>query len=210
MQASDNNPVRSVSRNMIARAAWGMAAVAALPLAAAAGGPSDTGDDFMDHHSHHELTRSPLIDRVRDAARRYTDINVALHREKGWIVGTPCVSGPDHGAMGFHIVNPGRLKDGIIDPEYPEALIYEPLPNGSFRLVGVEFIQDEADWAARNPNGPPPSLDGNLMNLVGEPNRFGLHAFYELHVWAFEDNPVGAFADWNTQVTCENVTKPPR
>jgi len=41
------------------------------------------------------------------------------------------------------------------------------------------------------------------MNLVDEPNRYGLHAFYEMHVWAFEENPKGAFADWNTHVTCE-------
>jgi hypothetical protein len=46
-------------------------------------------------------------------------------------------------------------------------------------------------------------LDGNLMNLVGFPNRFGLPAFYELHVWAWEDNPKGNFSDWNTHVTCE-------
>ena len=28
-------------------------------------------------------------------------------------------------------------------------------------------------------------------------------AFYELHVWAWEQNPVGSFADWNTQVSCD-------
>jgi hypothetical protein len=42
------------------------------------------------------------------------------------------------------------------------------------------------------------------MNLIGEPNRFGLPAFYELHVWAWEDNPKGTFADWNTHVTCDH------
>ncbi len=210
MNASDNNPAPNTVRSSIPGALLAAAAVTVLPLAALAGGSADLGEDYMDHDSHHSQTHSPLIQKVHDANKRYIDINVALHHEKGWVVGTPCVSGPDHGAMGFHIVNPGRVADGIIDPEYPEALIYEPQPNGSFRLVGVEFIQDAADWAVRNPNGPPPSLDGNLMNLVGEPNRYGLHAFYELHVWAFEDNPKGAFADWNTRVTCENVIKPPR
>jgi hypothetical protein len=48
-----------------------------------------------------------------------------------------------------------------------------------------------------------PEVDGNLMNLAGYPNRFGLPAFYELHVWAWEDNPKGNFSDWNTHVTCE-------
>jgi hypothetical protein len=105
--------------------------------------------------------------------------------------------------MGIHVVQGSRVADGILDPTQPEALIYEPLPNGAFRLVGVEFIQLADDWAARYPNGGVPSLDGNLMNLVGFPNRYGLPAFYELHVWAWEDNPTGAFSDWNNHVTCE-------
>ena len=210
MKVSFDRSNRPTVRRALARALLGVAAAGVLPLAALAGGSSYGGDEHTDHDRHSGTLTSPLVERVHDLNQRYVDINVALHKEKGWVVGTPCVTGPDHGAMGFHIVNPGRLADGILDPEYPEALIYEPLPNGSFRLVGVEFIQDKADWDARNPNGPPPSLDGNLMNLVGEPNRYGLHAFYELHVWAFEDNPQGAFVDWNNHVTCESTTKAPR
>jgi len=133
-----------------------------------------------------------------------------LYKEKGWAVATPCVSGPDHGAMGIHVVQGSRIADGVVDPTAPEALIYEPLPNGYFRLVGVEFIQLADDWAARNPNGGVPSLDGNLMNLVGSPNRYGLPAFYELHVWAWEDNPSGNFSDWNNHVTCEKQPEQPR
>jgi hypothetical protein len=154
-----------------------------------------------DHYSH--VDYSPLIRKVHDATARYKNINVALYKEKGWAVATPCVSGPDHGAMGIHVVQGSRIADGVLDPTAPEALIYEPLPNGYFRLVGVEFIQLADDWAARNPNGGVPSLDGNLMNLVGSPNRYGLPAFYELHVWAWEDNPSGNFSDWNNHVTCE-------
>ncbi len=144
---------------------------------------------------------SPLIDRVRAATARFRDINVALH--EGWVVATPCVSGPDTGAMGVHLVMPSRLSDGIIDAAEPEALIYEPLPGGAMRLVGVEFIETASDWATRNPDGTPPALEGNLMNLIDAPNRYGLPAFWEMHVWAWEDNPKGNFADWNTHVTCE-------
>jgi hypothetical protein len=32
--------------------------------------------------------------------------------------------------------------------------------------------------------------------------RRDLSSFYELHVWAWEHNPNGSFADWNTQVSC--------
>ena len=51
--------------------------------------------------------------------------------------------------------------------------------------------------------GPTPDLDGTLFNLVTAPNRYGLPDFYELHVWAWEPNPSGSFADWNTHVHCE-------
>ena len=177
----------------------------ALPVAANANDREDSSAGYSDHDDHHSSHRvsSELLDKVHDALTRYEDINQALKREKGWVVATPCVSGPETGAMGIHIVKPSRLADGYIKAEEPEALIYEPQRDGSMRLVGVEYIQDYADWLVRNPNGPPPDLDGNLMNFVGFPNRYGLNAFYELHVWAFEHNPKGSFADFNTHVTCE-------
>jgi hypothetical protein len=168
-----------------------------------AAGEDDLSADFAVHGDHYSHVDSPLIKKVHYATAKYKNINVALYKEKGWAVATPCVSGPDHGAMGIHVVQGSRIADGVLDPYAPEALIYEPLPNGYFRLVGVEFIQLADDWAARNPNGGVPSLDGNLMNLVGSPNRYGLPAFYELHVWAWEDNPSGNFSDWNNHVTCE-------
>jgi len=49
-----------------------------------------------------------------------------------------------------------------------------------------------------------PALDGNLLNYIPFPNRYGLSAFYELHVWAWEHNPKGSYADWNTHVTCDH------
>jgi len=30
-----------------------------------------------------------------------------------------------------------------------------------------------------------------------------LPAHFELHVWAWRDNPNGAFVDWNNEVSCE-------
>jgi hypothetical protein len=145
---------------------------------------------------------TPLIDRVRSATARYLDINVAL--SEGWVTATPCVSGPDTGAMGVHLVLPSRLSSVVLKPEQPEALIYEPMANGAMRLVGVEFIVLESVWSASNPAGGVPALEGNLMNYIGAPNRYGLPAFYEMHVWAWEQNPKGSYADWNTHVTCEH------
>ena len=144
---------------------------------------------------------SPLVQKVRAATARFVDINVALHEQ--WKPATPCVSGPNGGAMGVHFVLPSRIGDGKLDASEPEALIYEPRADGSMRLVGVEFIVLAADWTRLHPEGPAPSVDGHLTHYVGEPNRYGLPAFHELHVWAWEGNPQGSFADWNTQVSCE-------
>jgi len=144
---------------------------------------------------------SPLIDKVRTATAKFIDVNVAL--DNGWVRGTPCISGPDSGAMGVHIILPSRVTDGVLDANKPEALIYEPQPNGALRLVGVEYIVLAADWARLHPEGGTPDVDGHLTNFVDEPNRFGLPAFYELHVWAWEHNPNGSFADWNSRVSCD-------
>ena len=38
---------------------------------------------------------------------------------------------------------------------------------------------------------------------LGEIRCPGLDPFFELHVWAWRDNPLGAFVDWNNAVTCE-------
>jgi hypothetical protein len=123
---------------------------------------------------------------------------------EGFVPATPCVSGPQSGAMGVHYILPSRLPDGILNAGQPEALIYEPQPNGSLRFVGVEFIVLAGDWANLHPDGSTPAVDGHLTNYVGAPNRYGLPPFYELHVWAWEHNPNGSFADFNSQVTCEH------
>jgi len=137
----------------------------------------------------------PLVEKVRASTGRYRDVNVAMN--EGWVPATPCVSGPNEGAMGVHFVLPSRI-DGVVNASEPEALIYEPLPSGELRLVGVEFI---AIADAVGPNVP--KLEGHLLNYVGAPNRYGLPAFYEMHVWAWQNNPKGSFADWNTTVSCD-------
>jgi hypothetical protein len=143
---------------------------------------------------------SPLINKVRQATAQYRDINVAI--SQGFVPATPCVSGPDQGAMGVHYLLVDRLTKGVLNAEQPEALIYEPTADGALRLVGVEYIVFASTWQSQNPGGGTPAVEGNLMNYIAAPNRYGLPALYELHIWAWEDNPQGTFADWNTHVTC--------
>jgi hypothetical protein len=134
--------------------------------------------------------QSPLVQLVRQATRQFTDVQLAI--AAGYEPG-PCVSGPNEGAMGIHYVNPAFLDDAAPVLEEPEALIYEQRPNGRLRLVGVEYITLAG----------PAALEGHLFNYVGSPNRYGLPEFYELHVWAWKENPKGTFADWNPRVSCD-------
>jgi hypothetical protein len=99
--------------------------------------------------------------------------------------------------MGVHYVN-AALLSGPIDPSQPQALIYEPSSNGQYKLVGVEFII----LASALPANSAPEVDGHLMQYFDAPNRYGLPAFFELHVWAWRDNPQGPFVDWNNHVSC--------
>ena len=175
--------------------------IALIPLAATPADRENASAEHLQHASSGKQAHSPLVEKVRRATSRYRDINVALAEE--WVQGTPCVSGPNEGAMGVHFVKPERIGDGALDADEPEALIYEPLPGGRLRLVGVEFIVLASDWEAAHPEGGTPALEGHLTNFVDAPNRYGLPAFYELHVWAWEHNPKGNFADWNTDVSCD-------
>jgi hypothetical protein len=156
-----------------------------------------SGDDF--NHSHHSVS-AKLIQIVRDATWQYIDVNNA---GPYYAPAFGCVSGPDHGAMGIHYINGTLVGDGEVDAAHPEALIYEPVGNKR-RLVGVEYIvPDAAAWLASH-DGVPPQLEGQAFQLVSSPNRYGIPgAFFELHVWAWRDNPNGAFVDWNNNVSCE-------
>lgn len=131
--------------------------------------------------------QSALVHTVREATRQYLDINNATADGYGQFLG--CVSGSDHGAMGVHYVNP-NLLNGTIDVKHPQALIYEPV-NGRMKLVGVEFIVDQATWLKNN-NNVPPVLEGQTFLLVDAPNRYGVPApFFELHVWAWRGQSAG-------------------
>jgi len=166
-----------------------------LPMIAAA----DSSATVSTQHAPYRPRVQTLVDRVYANNRQFADINVA--RSYGFHELTTCVSGPQVGAMGIHMVLDKRM-DGTVNPDEPEILIYEPLANGYFRLVGVEFIVPMAAWKPTKEH-PTPSVDGNLMNLITGPNRYGPDSLYEMHVWAFQQNPLGAYSDWNTRVSCE-------
>lgn len=146
-----------------------------------------------------ERKTAKIADAVRQATTQFKDVEAAKAAGYGLFHG--CANGPQEGSMGIHFANGGLAGDGKIDVQHPEALLYEP-KDGKMRLLGVEYLVLAKDWDANNTM--PPVLMGQLFNYVSAPNRYGLPAFYELHVWAWKYNPNGMFSDWNPHVSCED------
>lgn len=170
-----------------------VALLSLLPVVATAG------------HGQADWRKAPLVREVREATAAFRDVRMA---EAAGYVATACASGGNEGAMGIHYVNPGLLfnPDGSPNGEFevstPEVLMYEPLANGSLKLIGVEYIVFAEPWDEAHSGGESPVLNGQLFHFSGAPNRYRLPAFYELHVWAWKKNANGTFADWNPHVSC--------
>lgn len=135
---------------------------------------------------------NPLADAVRTANDRLKDVSVAVAEGYAPI---PCDSAPDGGGMGIHYVNGAYLKDASLDIARPQAVMYEPMPDGKLVLIAAEYIAFKG----------PAALEGHQMNYNSAPNSYGLPEFYELHVWAWKANPRGTFADDNPDVSCDAV-----
>jgi hypothetical protein len=167
----------------------------------------------QDGHSHatesSQLTpeqksrQNALIKIVREATERYKDVSAA--EGDGYQLQFGCVSGPDSGAMGLHYVNGTLVNKGELDPWHPQIVIYEPTPGGGLKLIGADFLVLADAWDKKNQG--PPELMGQLFHYFEAPNRFGLPAFYTLHVWAWKDNPNGAFVNWHPNVSCEQFNQ---
>jgi hypothetical protein len=143
-----------------------------------------------------------LIKIVRDSTDRFHD--VAEAEREGYALSFGCVSGPDQGAMGLHFINMELVGRGVIDPTKPQIILYEPTADGRLKLTGADFLVDAQQWDNDKTHKPgPPELMGQLFHFFESPNRFGLKAFYTLHVWAWKDNPNGAFVNWHPAVACK-------
>ncbi len=79
--------------------------------------------------------------------------------------------------------------------------MYEPRDEGSLRLLGVEYLVFQQAWHDAG-NAASPNLLGREFylntTLLDEP-------FYALHVWVWQFNPLGLFANWNPLVSCPDA-----
>jgi hypothetical protein len=149
--------------------------------------PDADGASAVAHRRASEQTQA--IATLRRVTARYHDLRAA--EQDGFILLHPCENRPGEGPVGVVYYNPERLLDGKIDPESPDALIYEPpgRPGGRPKLVGVEFAIVDAGQ-------PAPEFLGHAFQPEEE---FGV---YGLHIWAWRHNPEGMFAESNPRVSC--------
>jgi hypothetical protein len=130
---------------------------------------------------------------ARAATARFHSVEQAL--AAGYVAPPECVESP-MGAMGWHYENPTLMQDSILDPARPEILLYATKPNGKLELIGVEYYL-EADRA----NGTPELFGQAFQGPMPAHHPF-METHYDLHVWLWEDNASGTFAEWNPEVTC--------
>ena len=123
---------------------------------------------------------------ARAATAKFHQVDAANAAGYGILVrdlaGITCIDSPGVGVMGIHYANGQALGDAVLDPAKPEALVYQPLPNGKLRLVAAEYIVFQGAWLeAGNTSGP--TLFDRPLKLIPMGNRYGLPPFYEIHAW---------------------------
>jgi hypothetical protein len=141
---------------------------------------------------------------VRRSTIRYQQESVALR--DGYVADAICVGSPA-GTMGIHYLNPGRMDDRLVAAE-PEILLYIR-EGGQTRLVAVEYwkpvLQNGQPYFGPTPPanpGPAPQMFGQTFQgpMPGHNPTMPWH--YDLHVWIWQDNPAGMFAQFNPGLSC--------
>jgi hypothetical protein len=130
------------------------------------------------------------LQKLRAATIQYKQFDAAV--AAGYAREAACIMDERRGAMGYHHVN-HQYIDGTLDVTKPQMLLYERLPDSSYRLNGVEFIVPYANW----------SRDSLAPVLMGQALHHENNLMYwYIHVWAWTNNRDGLFANMNPDVHC--------
>ena len=155
---------------------------------------------------------------VRRATAAFHDVDTAIAAGYASPAGGVC----DQiaiGTMGVHTSNPALVQNQALIPAQPEVLLYLPTGDGNFRLVGVEYLQvlllrntttnQVAPWFSHDPwpadyvvVNSTPSLFGQAFQGPMAGHVPGMPWHYDLHVWTWNPNPAGMFAQWNPAISC--------
>jgi hypothetical protein len=117
-------------------------------------------------------TQNQILASIRSATAKYHNLDAAV--ADGYVLDPHCVAHPYLGAMGHHAVNESRVFIPAVVPSEPAVLVYEPMKNGKYRLVAVEFLIHADVWHALH--SEPPMLgevafdDHRLMTVVEDEN----------------------------------------
>jgi outer membrane murein-binding lipoprotein Lpp len=158
--------------------------------------------------------QNQLLAQIRRATAKYHKLDAAV--VDGYGLDPHCVEHPEYGGMGHHAVNMDRIGP-FVNPVEPGVLVYEPMQNGKYRLVAVEYLVPAEPWDAMY-EGTFPMLgnvefddhreiifveneDGELVpvNAKGGPP----FPHYQLHVWVWKNNPNGMYFPFNPNVSCD-------
>jgi len=160
------------------------------------GAPSSpsSGLSGHDHHMNVDLTSDVQqeLAALRPLFANYHDLDKAT--AAGYEFVGPCVSDPALGGMGDHYslnaeIDFGR-GDGTYSLDKPQYLVYAPEKNGGRRLAALDYTVPYEKWDSPEP----PSFFGIPFTRN---DGFGVWMF---HIWLFEHNPSGVFANFNPSV----------
>ncbi len=186
---------------------------------------------FLASTSIAEVPRTQPDQALQQLARQlepYKDVRYAI--SKGYRRANPtCEYSHDgDGAMGLHYVRgdllgippsppvPGQKVNGTgtyTGTNPPPILLYfdDPRVDGGKRLAGIELLVFAEAWHAANKQ--PPKYRGREYNYMSddptttkdEAHNFAPH--YDLHIWLFDHNPSGLYAQWNPALNCSTPTQ---
>ena len=162
---------------------------------------------------------------VLEATSKYADANVAVGDGYIQLPGEDCITAaslgadPSSGNLGKLLIHPDRLLPFKIDGRMyldrvwtnwidPGVLIYEPIENGGYKLVGVANVVSPKRLAWEG-FSTAPVTEGMVWTLIEDDpstavdEAYGLEPHYTLRLWLFRDNPNGLHADFNPMVTCD-------
>lgn len=102
--------------------------------------------------------------------------------------------------MGYHYVNFSRI-DTNLEPSRPEAVLYVSTPDGGRQLAAAEWLVVDADQDLATDDDRP-TLFGHPFDgpMLGHAPGMPIH--YDLHAYAWVENPDGGFATWNPAISC--------
>lgn len=132
---------------------------------------------------------------------KYVDERQAL--KDGYVPhGQECMTNPfGVGTMGYHYVKESNW--GSTDPARPTALLYSTHKDGKGRrkLQTVEWMSADRDQDLKTTDDRPVMFglpfDGPMPG-----HWAGMPKHYDLHMWAYADNPAGRFHNWNPALKC--------